>query len=127
MQHMDFNFGLHGNFVREAKNNAENESANDMIDTDKGATSEVIGMRTDGATRIPLIRRGRHREELEYDLLLVLLWVSKNVPSSMFEQVYTLIWNFTRLDDEERDRMLTMMRELGDARFGPGRDAQSPA
>ena len=56
-----------------------------------------------------------------------MLWVSKNVPSSMFEQVYTLIWNFTRLDDEERDRMLTMMRELGDARFGPGRDAQSPA
>lgn len=78
-----------------------------------------------GAQKIPLIRRSRAREELEYDLLLVLLWVSKNVPSSLFEQIYSLIWMFTRLDEGERDTMMREMRALGDARFGPNRDATS--
>jgi len=100
-------------------------SVTDLIER-SGGDSDRIARGPDGATKIPLIRRSRHREELEYDLLLVLLWVSKNVPSNMFEQIYTLIWNYTRLDDGERDEMLATMRELGDARFGAGRDSQSP-
>ncbi len=76
--------------------------------------------------KIPLIRRSRHRDELEYDLLNVLLWASKNVPSDMFDQIYTLIWGFTRLDEDEREKALADIRRLGDARFGPGRDAKSP-
>lgn len=80
----------------------------------------------DGSEKIPLIRRSRQRDELEYDLLLVLLWASKNVPSDMFDQIYTLIWSFTRLDDGEREQALADIRSLGDARFGEGRDAKSP-
>ena len=80
----------------------------------------------DSADKIPLIRRSRHRDELEYDLLNVLLWASKNVPSDMFDQIYTLIWSFTRLDEQEREKALADIRSIGDARYGPGRDAKSP-
>jgi len=76
--------------------------------------------------RGPVIRRSRKRDELEYDLLLVLLWASKNVPNEMFEQIYTLIWSFTRLSDTEREYALGEIRRLGDERYGPGRDAKSP-
>ena len=88
-------------------------------------SSRISGV-ADGGEKIPLIRRSRHRDELEYHLLNVLLWASKNVPSDMFDQIYTLIWSFTRLDEQEREQALADIRRLGDQRYGPGRDAKSP-
>jgi len=103
--------------------NAELENHQSPAGVDIRTGAAVPAEPTD---KIPLIRRSRHRDELEYDLLNVLLWASKNVSSDMFDQIYTLIWGFTRLDEDEREKALADIRQLGDARYGPGRDAQSP-
>ena len=111
---------------RDANLNMESGHISSGMDVASNAAQSRKAGPVDGSEKIPLIRRSRQRDELEYDLLLVLLWASKNVPSEMFDQIYTLIWSFTRLDDGEREKALADIRSLGDARFGEGRDAKSP-
>lgn len=76
--------------------------------------------------RAPQETGGPRRRVLEDDLQRVLEWVSRHASSHVFPELFHAIWLYLRLDDDERAGIARQMRLLGDARFGPNRDAASP-